>query len=384
MTNMRNGAGIHTTEDARAIARRRLPWLVFDYIDGAAGQGLGDTLNQQAIREMRLRSRILVDVEHRSLAQSILGLDCQLPFGIAPMGMCNLSAPGADMMLARLAAKYNIPIGASTAASSSLETIGKAAKGNAWFQLYFGGNEAVSDQLIDRAADAGYEVLIFTVDVPEVGRRPRELRHGFKMPFKIGPRQFIDFALHPRWSLTSLFAGAPQLANFASEESTIASFDRTASRAGVDWHFLDRVRKRWRGKLVVKGVLDDGDAQQLVQHGVDAIMVSSHGGRQLESVAQPIHALKRIRAAVGADYPLIFDSGLRNGEDICKAYAMGADFVMLGRPMLYAIAADGEKGLHQLVDVLAQETSIALAQMGLTSVDQLNKSVFFNGDGDSA
>ncbi len=369
---MRNGSGIHTTEDARRIAKRYLPWMVFDYIDGAAGSGRGDVLNQLAIQEMRLQSRILVDVEHRSLKQSILGVECDLPFGISPMGMCNLSSPGADMMLARLASKFTIPIGASTAASSSLESIATAANGNAWFQLYFGGDEAVSDRLLQRAEAAGYNVLIFTVDVPEVGRRPRELRHGFKMPFKIGPRQFLDFALHPQWSLSTLFAGAPQLANF---DSTNSAFDRTASRAGVDWAFLDRVREKWKGKLVVKGVLHEGDAQRLIQHGVDAIQVSSHGGRQLESVPQAIQALGRIRAAVGDQYPLIYDSGIRTGEDICKAYAMGANFVMLGRPLLFAMAAGGEQGLHQLVDVLSQETSIALAQMGLTQVNQLDASV---------
>ncbi len=369
---MISGSGIHATEDARRLAEKRLPWMVFDYIDGAAGEGLGDQLNQQAIREMRLHTRVLVDVENRSLKKSILGHDCNLPFGISPMGMCNLSAPGADAMLARLAKKHRIPHGASTAASTSLEDIAKQAEGNAWFQLYFGGDESVTDSLLNRAEAAGYEVLIFTVDVPEVGRRPRELRHGFKMPFKIGPSQFIDFALHPRWSIGSLLAGAPALANFVGVDS---AFDRTRSRAGVDWDFLDRVRQRWKGKLVVKGVLHPDDALKLVSHGVDAVMVSSHGGRQLESVQPAIHALGRIRDAVGEDFPLIYDSGIRSGEDVCKAYAMGADFVMLGRPFLFAMAAGGERGLNQLSDIIAEEVSIALAQMGLTDINQLDKTV---------
>lgn len=369
---MLNWSGIHTSEDARRIAKRRLPWMVFDYIDGAAGAGLGDQLNQQAIANMRLQPRILCDVENRSIATSIFGKECQLPFGISPMGMCNLSSPGADGMLARLAAKHQIPVGASTAGSTSLEDIASEANGNAWFQLYFGGDESVTSQLLDRAEASGYEVLVFTVDVPEVGRRPRELRHGFKMPFKIGPKQFLDFACHPEWSIRTVLAGAPALANFGGDDS---SFDRTRSRAGVDWAFLDRVRKRWQGKLVVKGVLHDEDAKTLVSHGVDAIQVSSHGGRQLESVPQAIYALERIRAAVGEEFPLIYDSGIRTGEDVCKAYAMGADFVMLGRPLLFAMAAGGEKGLHQLIDVLSQETSIALAQMGLTDIKQLDKSV---------
>jgi len=369
---MGNWSDIHTSEDARRIAKKCLPWMVFDYIDGAAGAGLGDELNQQAIREMRLQTRILVDVEKRSLNKSIFGMNCQLPFGISPMGMCNLCCPDADRILARFAAKHQVPMGASTAASSSLESIAKTADGNAWFQLYFGGDQSVCDALLDRAEAAGYEVLIFTVDVPEGGRRPRELRHGFKMPFKIGPRQFMDFALHPRWSISTLVSGAPQLANFDGDNT---NFDRTRSRAGVDWAFLDRVRKKWKGKLVVKGVLHTGDAKQLVARGVDGIQVSSHGGRQLESVQRAIHALASIREAVGDDFPLIYDSGIRTGEDICKAYALGADFVMLGRPLLFAMAAGGEKGLHQLCDVIAQETSIALAQIGLNDVNQIDRSV---------
>lgn len=369
---IKRGSGIHATEDARRLAKKRLPWMVFDYIDGAAGDGLGDRLNQQAIREMRLQTRVLVDVENRSLKKSILGQDCDLPFGISPMGMCNLSAPGADLMLARLASKHSMPLGASTAASTSLEDIAKHAQGNAWFQLYFGGDESVTDKLLDRAEAAGFEVLIFTVDVPEVGRRPRELRHGFKMPFNIGPSQFFDFAMHPGWSIRSLIAGAPALANFAEVDS---AFDRTRSRAGADWDFLDRIRQRWKGMLVVKGVLNPDDAKKLVSHGVDAVMVSSHGGRQLESVQPPIHALARIRAAVGKDFPLIYDSGIRSGEDVVKAYAMGADFVMLGRPFLFAMAAGGEQGLNQLSDIISEETSIALAQMGLTDINQLDSAV---------
>jgi len=278
------------------------------------------------------------------------------------------------MMLARLAAKHSIPVGASTAGSSSLESICEAANGNAWFQLYFGGDEEVSNQLLDRAAAAGYEVLVLTVDVPEVGRRPRELRHGFKMPFRIGPRQFFDFAMHPRWSISTLLNGAPALANFDASTGT-SGFDRTRSRAGADWEFYQRVRDRWSGKLVVKGVLSEEDAVTLVSSGVDAIQVSSHGGRQLDSAPLPFEALSAIRAAVGDDVPLFYDSGLRTGEDVCKAYANGANYVFLGRPWLFAMAAAGEPGLHQLCDVLTEEVSITLAQIGLDDINSIDSSI---------
>ena len=363
---------IHSSSDARRIAKGRLPWMVFDYIDGAAGEGVGEQLNFQALRDLRLMPRILDNVEHRDLAVPLFGEKASLPFGVSPMGMCNLSRPGADLVLARMAAKHQVPVGASTAASTSLEHIIEAADGHAWFQLYFSGNFDSSKALLDRAEASGYKTMVLTVDVPEVGRRPRELKRGFKMPFKIGPQQFVDFACHPQWSLSTLFSGAPELANFGGE---FGAFDRTASRAGADWSLLDRIREHWKGKLVVKGVLNSDDAIRLREAGVDAIQVSSHGGRQLDSAPAPITALANIRAALGPDYPLFFDSGIRSGEDIVKAYAVGADFVFLGRTLLFAIAAGGEKGLAEMVEVFRAETSIALAQLGLKHMQSLDASV---------
>jgi L-lactate dehydrogenase (cytochrome) len=188
------------------------------------------------------------------------------------------------------------------------------------------------------------------------------------MPFKIGMQQLVDFAMHPRWSLTTLVKGRPELANFGGE---FGAFERTASRAGADWSLLDRIRNQWKGKLVVKGVLNVFDALKMKESGVDAIQVSSHGGRQLDSGPPAISALKAIRDAVGPDYPLLYDSGIRSGEDIIKAYAMGANFVFLGRPLLFAIAARGEHGLNQMSDVFVKETSIALAQLGVCNMQAI-------------
>lgn len=355
-------SAIHGAEDARRLARRRLPWMVFDYIDGAAGSETGAARNRAAMDAATLRPRILRDVSDRSLSTEIFGTTAQRPFGIAPMGMCNLSTPGADLMLARLAAKYSVPHGVSTVASTPLEKIIEVAQGHAWFQIYFSGDGTGTFKLVDRAKDAGYRTLVMTVDVPEVGRRPRELRHGFKMPFRIGPRQFIDFALHPRWSLTSLAAGKPQMANF---EKDGFEFDRTESRARADWDTLRRMRDAWPGKLVVKGVLDVADAVALKAEGVDAVQVSSHGGRQLESAPAPFDVLPKVRAALGPDFPVFFDSGLRSGEDALKCLSRGADFVFFGRILQFAMAAGGEAGLNRLWSVLSDEMSIAMAQTGL-------------------
>lgn len=360
--------GIHSSADARRLAKRRLPWMVFDYIDGAAGAEAGARRNRAAFDAIALRPRILRDVSQRSLAVPLLGAETKAPFGIAPMGMCNLSAPGADMMLARLAAREKVPLGVSTVASTAMEPLIEAAEGNAWFQLYFSGDGEGSFKLVERAKAAGYRTLILTVDVPEVGRRPRELRHGFTMPFKIGPRQFLDFALHPRWSLATLFNGPPQMSNFNMDGY---SFNRTESRARATWETLARLRDLWPGHLVVKGVLDAGDAVELQRAGVDALQVSSHGARQLESAPAPIAVLPAIRAAVGPDMPLFMDTGLRSGEDVVKAFSLGADFTFLGRILQFAIAAEGEDGLKQLWRVLSEETSITLAQIGQCSVSAL-------------
>ena len=358
-------AHIHSSEDARRLAKRRLPWMVFDYIDGAAGNETGAARSRAALDAVTLEPRVLRNVADRDLTVDLFGTCAKRPFGIAPMGMCNLSAPRADLMLARLAAQYQVPHGVSTVASTPLEKIIEVADGHAWFQLYFSGDGQGTFKLVERAKDAGYQTLVVTVDVPEVGRRPRELRHGFKMPFSIGPRQFFDFAMHPRWSLTQLAAGKPQMANF---EMDGFEFDRTESRARATWDTLSRLRDMWPGNLVVKGVLNVQDAIALKHAGVDAIQVSSHGSRQLESAPAPIMALPLIRAAVGADYPLFYDSGLRSGEDVLRVLNEGANFAFLGRPFQFAIAAGGEKGLHKLWDVLSEELSSAMAQTGVTKI----------------
>lgn len=362
---MRAAAHIHSAEDARRLARRRLPWMIFDYIDGAAGSETGAARNRAAIDAQTLRPRILKNVSSRSLSTTLFSETTKRPFGIAPMGMCNLSGQGADLMLARLAARDHIPLGVSTVASTPMEKMIEVAEGHAWFQLYFSGDGVGTFKLVERAEAAGYQTLVLTVDVPEVGRRPRELRHGFKMPFKIGPSQFVDFALHPWWSLPALFGGKPQMANF---EMDGYDFDRTESRAKADWETLARLRDAWPGNLVVKGVLDVEDAVVLKAAGVDAIQVSSHGARQLESAPAPFVALQDIRQALGDDFPLFYDSGLRSGEDALKALIAGADFVFFGRILQFAIAAAKEPGLHRLWDILSDELSIAMAQTGVTDL----------------
>ncbi len=362
---------IHCATDARRIARRRLPRLVFDFVDGATGRETSARRNADAFDAIELNPRVLAPSAERTLATEILGQPFGRPFGISPMGMCNLVWPGADAMMARAARAHDIPLCVSSASSTTLEDMRDTAGANIWFQLYVQGAPEAAVGMAERAARAGYETLVLTVDVPQVSRRLRDLRNGFTLPFRIGPRQFLDFALHPRWSLATLRHGTPAPANFRGG----TGFDRNASRAGADWAFLDRLRAAWRGTLVIKGVLSAEDAVRIRDAGADAVWVSNHGGRQLDAAPAAITILPSIREAVGHNYPLIFDSGVRQGEDIVRALASGADFVMLGRPILYAIGAEGERGLHAFLDSLGTDLDIALAQLGLSDIRQVDRSV---------
>lgn len=358
--------------DARKFARRRLPRMIFDFIDGSAGEERACELNVEMIEALRMLPRVLVNVEDRNHRKALFGQIWNLPFGIAPMGMCNLTWPDADAMLARAATQYGIPLVLSTMASSSIEVTAERAGEHAWFQLYVGDSEEVAYHLIERAETAGYTNLILTVDVPTIGARPREKRNGFQSPFRIGPKQFFDFAMHPQWSLTTLKTGLPKLANVNVAGGK--QFKRNEARGKLDWDFLARLRERWPGNLIVKGVLGCEDSVRIRDAGADAVCVSNHGGRQYDSSPAAIQMLPQIRAAVGPDFPLLFDSGVRNGEGVLKALALGADFVLIGRPFLFAMAADGYPGLQQVIELIHNQLDISLAQIGCADVNDIDAS----------
>ena len=361
---------VHSSEDARRLARRRLPRLAFDFVDGAVGRERGLARNLVRFDEILLQPRIMKDVTARSLKTRLFGQEYGVPFGIAPMGMCNLTWPGADRMMAEAARRINFPVCISSSGSSSMEEMRRWAGDRAWFQLYFGRSVEESLKMVERAEGAGYDTLVLTVDVPQLSRRVRDQRNGLSIPFRMSLRTFLDLAMHPRWSLGTLRAGIPSPRNFR-EDGGKSSFDRLASRAGADWKFLAKLRDRWKGNLVVKGVTLAEDAQRMLDHGVDAICVSNHGARQLDGVPAAIDLVQPIRESVGPDFPLLFDSGIRNGEDVVKALACGADFVLLGRPVLYALGADGADGLNALLNCFAEDIDIAMAQVGVTRVEEI-------------
>lgn len=372
--NLFSNGPLQDAEDARQRARRRQPRLIFDFIDGATGQEIAALENRQALQSIKLQSRVLVNVESLSMATDFLGESYGRPFGIAPMGMCDLSWPSADAAFSNQARQRKLPHCVSTASSTTLETCIDRADGMAWFQLYAGTDPDQTEEMISRAENAGYKNLIFTVDTPRLSRRNRDLKNGFQVPFLMGPKQLLDFALHPQWSISTLMAGSPKPMNFHTSKIG-KSFQRGDSRGGVDWDYLDQLRERWKGKLIVKGVMSTVDARNIKKAGIDAIYVSNHGGRQLDSAPAAITALPKIRRAVGRSYPLIFDSGVRSGDDIVRSLALGADFVMLGRPLLHALGAGGPRGLSSLLDYLEDDVKAVMAQIGVTKVSQINAKV---------
>ncbi len=366
---------IHTIDDAIRLSKKRLPKLVFDFIDGASGDDKLSEINSTALDQIRLEPKVFRNVENRNLSKKIFDFDFDYPFGFAPMGMTNLSWPEADKMIAKESAYNNIPTCVSMASSTTLEDMFTFSEGHSWMQIYIFQSEEFIMELLKRAENIGYKVLILTVDVPILSRRARDDRNGFGYPFKIGPKQFLDFALHPQWSLTTLFKGAPKPMNYVTSKSGDQIFRRKESRGATDWNTLKRIRNAWKGKLIIKGVMNSEDALKIKEAGADAIQVSNHGGRQLDSATASINALPLIRKALGDDFPILFDSGIRSGSDILRALALGADFVMFGRPLMYAIGADGARGLRRIINLIKEELSTNLGLVGLTDINEVDKKI---------
>ena len=368
-----------TVFDLQQRAKARLPKLVYDFIEGGAGDETSVQRNLQVWSGIRLVPRVLSLGRERSLRTQLFGRAYGAPFGVAPMGLGRLAWPDTDEELARAAGRAQIPYSLSTAGSTSLERIAELAQGNAWFQIYLSADPRISTHLMERAHKAGIEVLVVTVDANNPGRRLRDLRNGFALPFRPSPTVLLDFLRHPRWSLRTLQAGTPRMVNIEAASPSpdgrlaLAAFMRSMAEASLDWATLAQIRADWPGQLIVKGVLHAADAKRVVSLGADAIVVSNHGGRQLASAASPVEVLPGIRAAVGEAYPLLLDSGARCGEDIIKALALGANFVLLGRPFLFATAAlGGAVGARCIIDILKSELSSSLTQLGCASVAEVD------------
>ena len=361
--------------DARALAQRRLPRLVFDFIEGAAGRETAAQRNCRRFDDILMQPKVMLDVGERSLKTELFGHSYDLPFGVAPMGMCALSCPRADRFLGVTARQRNIPVCLSSAGSSTIEEMFGWGDRNTWFQLYVSQSIEQSMALVERARVTGYDTLILTVDVPQVSRRTRDLRNGFVMPFVMGPRQFVDLALHPRWSLETLARGIPRPKNFDAPNGV--TFDRHASRAGANWSFLDHLRQVWKGTLIVKGITSPSDAMRVRAAGADAVYVSNHGGRQLDGAPAALDALPAIVAAVGDEIEIWMDGGIRSGQDVFKAIALGAKGTLIGRAFLYGLGAMGEAGVTHCLQIIEKELDLTMAFSGLSDINDVDEKVIW-------
>jgi isopentenyl diphosphate isomerase/L-lactate dehydrogenase-like FMN-dependent dehydrogenase len=372
-----------SVNDFRAPAKARLPGFVWSYLEGGAGDDAGVHRNRQRLAEVELMPKRLVGAV-RGTGHKVFGQSFAQPFGIPPIGMPNLIWPQTDRALFALAAEKNIPAVLSTAGSATIEAAAEMAQGRLWFQLYMTGETEITDSLLKRAWDAGVRILVWTVDVPGPGRRNHAQRAGFTSYVRWTARNVTDLCLHPSWALGTLFNGAPKVANLVPYTNNPVSTVAGVSRGGLSLDDLKRVRENWKGTLVIKGVQSGEDAKRMIREGADAMWVSNHGGRQLEAAPATIDTLPIVRAAVGPQVPVLFDSGVRSGEDILKALALGADFVFMGRPFLYGAAAFGRRGVAAVYETLAAEVMAGLTQVGCPSPGAMDYSYVHKGPGSSS
>jgi L-lactate dehydrogenase (cytochrome) len=371
-------AQILCLQDFEHLAQKRLPRPIFGYVAGAAerNQSLHD--NSAAFDAYSFVPRVLRDVSQRHLGCELFGVKYGLPLGIAPMGVAALSCYQGDVAMARAAQDAGIPYVLSGTGLTPLETIAQAAPAS-WFQAYLPGTQERIDALIDRAARAGYKTLVITVDVAVAGNRENNLRAGFSTPLRPNLRLAWDGIARPRWLLgtflRTLLDGMPHFENsFAERGAPIISstVDRDFSqRDHLNWTHLAAIRQRWQGNLVVKGILSPQDARQAKDLGVDAMIVSNHGGRQLDGAVAPLQILPQVLEAVG-DLPVMLDGGVRRGSDVLKALALGARMVFVGRPFNYAAACGAQTGVAHAIDLLRAEIDRNMAMLGVTELAQLD------------
>jgi L-lactate dehydrogenase (cytochrome) len=366
-------------DDLASIARRRLPRFIFDFLDGGAGEGAGVRRNREAFERPRLRMLPFVGVSDADTTVSLFGKTYAMPFGIAPMGYANLVWPGTDSILARIAAEKRIPYVLSTGANTSLEDIAKVAGDMLWFQLYIPKKDELLENLLRRAQAVGVSVLAITIDALG-SRRNRDIRNNFTPQFRYTPDIVWQLMRRPAWSFATLAAGSPRPANFDIRDYTgpktsvtLAKMVGERNKQDATLEDFRRIRDLWKGKIFIKGVLDSHSARHLVDAGADGIWVSNHGGRSLESLLPTGEALPAIRDAVGPDVPVIVDGGIRSGEDIVKARALGATMAMSGRSFAYATGAGGAAGAARAVDLLSQQTRGTLKQLGCKSAGELDR-----------
>ena len=379
-----------TTDDYRELARRRLPRQLFDYVDGGAFAENSMRANEDDLRAIRVRQRVLRDVSARSLETTVLGQTFSLPLVLAPVGFAGMFAPRAEVLAARAAERAGIIFTESTLSICGMEEVAAATTTSFWFQLYVMKDRRFAEELVARARAAGCTTLVLTVDLAVTGRRFRDARNGLNGGISTVAqyRRKLDIASHPRWVRGVALGGKPL--TFGNLETAVPAgrvpqdFQQWVAGQfdpSVTWRDLEWLRSLWDGPIVLKGILDAHDAREAVANGADAIIVSNHGGRQLDDVTSTVRALPAIADAVGGEIEILMDGGVRSGLDVVKALSLGARACLIGRPWIYAVAARGEQGVRNVIESIRADLMVVLALTGVADVHDLDTTVLENFDG---
>ena len=366
-------------EDLRRLARRRLPHALFDFVDGGAQDEVTLRANQSDFQKLALLPRVLTDVSQRDQSVTVLGQTLQQPLILAPTGMPGMLWPHGALAAAQAADRAGAGFCLSTMSTSTIEDVSKAVRKPIWFQLYVMRDRGLAKSMIERAKAAGCSALVLTVDLALQGQRDRDMHNGLTIPLKPRLSTLMDFALHPRWVWRFVTGPKVTVANFVgtghgNDMFTIAEFVNSQFDQSVTWNDIEWTKSLWGGPLALKGILNPEDARLAVDHGVDAVIVSNHGGRQLDGARSAISALPDVVDAVDGRIEVILDGGVRRGTDVIKALALGAKACMIGRPFLYGLASRGGAGVGQALEILRNELDVGLALMGRASVRDLDRS----------
>ncbi|PYE14241.1 L-lactate dehydrogenase (cytochrome) [Williamsia limnetica] len=362
-----------TIEDLRRLAKRRTPKAAFDYTDGSAEAEISIGRAREAFTDIQFNPAILRDVSKVSTGWQVLGAPVSLPFGIAPTGFTRMMQTEGEIAGAHAAARAGIPFSLSTMGTASIEDVQKANPlGRNWFQLYMWKERERSMALVDRAAKAGYDTLLVTVDVPVAGARLRDKRNGMSIPPALTPGTVLNALPRPHWWIDFLTTEPLAFASLDRWSGTVAELLDTMFDPTVTFDDLAWIRDQWPGKVVVKGIQTVADAQAVVDLGVDGIVLSNHGGRQLDRAPIPFHLLPDVVREVGSDTEVLLDTGIMSGADIVAAIALGARFTLIGRAYLYGLMAGGEAGVNRAVDILAEQVERTMRLLGVTALEELS------------
>lgn len=363
----------------RAIARRRLPGGIFDYIDGGAEDEFTLRRNVEAYQNLEFRPRVLSDVSTVDPSTVVLGRRVPIPVVLAPTGFTRIVTPAGELDVARAAERFGLPYTLSTLATRSIEEVRSVSDGDLWFQVYVWRDRGLVADMLQRAADSGYSTIVITVDTAVLGRRERDVARGFSLPPRLSPGILVDGLLHPSWTWQFLKSDPIQFANLTRPDGdnaspvNLAQYVNSQFDSSLSWQDIAWFRERWGGRILLKGVQTVEDAELAVDHGVDGIVLSNHGGRQLDGAPVPIELLPNVVEAVGGRTEVYCDGGVRRGSDIVKAVALGATAVFIGRAYLYGLATAGATGVTHVLELLRNDVERVMALIGASNIQDVTR-----------